>query len=215
MYARPSDRVDDEQAALEMLEAAPLVHLVSSTTEVGFEVTSLPMIVDHEAGHLAGHVARANTQWERLDGSRAVVIAVTSESYVSPSWYPSKQQNDGRVVPTWNYEAVHVHGVARVHADKAWLSDLVRTLTDRHETRRTDGSHRWAVSDAPIDFIDRQLDAIVGVSVSLERIEAKQKLNANRSAADRAGVVEGLSATDGAPQRMIELMARSLDGEPR
>jgi len=211
VYARQTDRVDDRSAALEILAAATFVHLVS-TGPAGFEATSLPMLTDETSGCLIGHVARANPHWRALDGRDALVIAVASESYVSPSWYPSKQANGGRVVPTWNYEAVHVHGVARVYDDVEWLAALVRRLTDEHESRRTDPGEPWAVSDAPESFIDQQLKAIVGISVSIDRIEAKQKLSANRDEADRAGVVRGLSATDGAPARMTRLMAEELEG---
>ncbi|MEM1335870.1 MAG: FMN-binding negative transcriptional regulator, partial [Actinomycetota bacterium] len=188
------------------------VHLVSSGSN-GFQVTSLPMVVDRESGRLAGHLARANTHWRQLDGKTVVAIAVASEAYVSPSWYRTKSESGGRVVPTWNYEAVHVHGVAQLHQDTEWLSDLVRRTTDVHESRRSDGSDRWRVDDAPDDFIDRQLAAIVGVSVSLDRIDAKQKMSANRSVADRAGVIAGLSATEGSSPRMIDVMSNALDAE--
>jgi transcriptional regulator len=214
MYARPTDRVESRTIALEILEAASFVHLVS-TGAAGFEVTSLPMIVHRDSGRLAGHLARANAHWRALDGSPVVVIAVASESYVSPGWYPSKQTNGGRVVPTWNYESVHVHGVAQLHHDANWLADMVGQLTDLHESRRTDRSDRWAVSDAPPAFIDQQLKAIVGLSVSIDRIEAKQKLSTNRSEADRIGVVEGLRETVGSPRRMVDAMSRSLEAEPK
>lgn len=210
VYARPTDRVDDRSAALEILGAAPFVHLVS-TGPSGFEATSLPMLMDESSGCMIGHVARGNPHWRTLDGRDALVIAVASDSYVSPSWYPSKQANGGKVVPTWNYEAVHVHGVARVRDDVEWLDALVRRLTDEHESRRTDPGERWAVSDAPADFVALQLKAIVGISVSVDRVEAKQKLSANRDEADRAGVVRGLSATDGAPSRMTRLMSEDLE----
>jgi transcriptional regulator len=210
MYARPTDRVENRTTALEILQAASFVHLVSNGAS-GFEATSLPMIVDLESDRLIGHLARANHHWRALDEQPVVVIAVASQSYVSPSWYPSKHTDGGRVVPTWNYEAVHVHGVARLHHDPEWLTAVVDRLTEMHESRRTDGSGRWAVSDAPAAFIARQLEAIVGLSVSIDRVDAKQKLSANRSEADRAGVVEGLSATLGSPTRMIETMARALD----
>ena len=213
MYARPTDRVESRAAALEMLGAAPFVHLVSMG-ESGFQATSLPMLVDRASGRLFGHLARANAHWRALDAQPVVVIAVASQSYVSPSWYPSKATNGGRVVPTWNYEAVHVHGVARVHLDRVWLRAVVDRLTDLHESRRTDATDRWATSDAPAEFIDQQLGAIVGLSVSIDRIDAKQKLSANRSRADRAGVVQGLSRTSGAPTRMIETMSQSIEVDP-
>lgn len=103
--------------------------------------------------------------------------------------------------------------VARLHHSPEWLSAIVERLTEMHESRRTDGAARWAVSDAPADFIEKQLKAIVGLSVSIDRIEAKQKLSANRPESDRVGVVEGLSETEGAPSRMIEMMSRSLQTE--
>ncbi|MEM9513265.1 MAG: FMN-binding negative transcriptional regulator [Actinomycetota bacterium] len=210
MYARQSDRVEDDRAALDVLDHAALAHLVSNSSS-GFEVSSLPIIVDRAAGQLVGHLARANAHWKRLDGQPVVLIAVASNSYVSPSWYASKAATGGRVVPTWNYEAVHVHGVARTHDDPAWISDVVDRLTEHHEAQRTDGGERWATSDAPAAFLARQVRAIIGVSVAIERIDAKRKLSANRSADDRAGVVRGLSATSGAPQRMIDAMTAALD----
>lgn len=209
MYARPTDRVESRATALEILESASFVHLVSSGP-TGFEATSLPMLVDRASDRLIGHLARANGHWRVLDGQPVVVIGVASEHYVSPSWYPSKEASGGRVVPTWNYESVHVHGVARIHDDRAWLAAVVDRLTETHESQRTDGSDRWSVRDAPAEFVEHQLGAIVGLSVSIERIEAKQKLSANRTAADRAGVVDGLSATLGAPARMIEAMSLAL-----
>ncbi len=104
-----------------------------------------------------------------------------------------------------------MHGVARLHHDPKWLTAVVHRLTEFHESRRTDGSDRWAVSDAPADFIAQQLKAIVGLSVSIDRVDAKQKLSANRSEPDRAGVIEGLSATLGSPTRMIQAMAHALE----
>lgn len=210
MYARPTDRVESPTLALEILEAASFVHLVSMGSD-GFVVTSLPMMVDRDTGLLKGHLARANPHWKTLDNTSVVVIAVASQNYVSPGWYPSKQTSEGRVVPTWNYESVHVHGVARLHHDADWLATMVNQLTDLHESKRTDGSERWAVSDAPTDFIEQQLNAIVGVSVSIDRIEAKQKLSANRPQSDRSGVIKGLSQTLPTPTRMVEMMFRSLE----
>lgn len=204
MYARPSDRVDDAGDALQLLEAAPFVHLVSMSS-AGFEATSIPMLLDRDAGRLLGHVARANVHWTSLDDQPVLVIALPSEGYVSPDWYPSKQETGGRVVPTWNYEAVHVRGTARVHHDPTWLEGLVERLTDTHESRRTDGGQRWGIGDAPADFLEQQLRAIVGVSVSIDSIDAKRKLGANRSVADRAGVVAGLSRTIDASPRLVRV----------
>jgi len=107
---------------------------------------------------------------------------------VSPSWYASKAEH-GKVVPTWNYSTVHLTGRASVHEDSEWLRRAVTTLTERHEHWR---SHPWAVTDAPAEFVESQLRAIVGVEIRVERVEGKAKLSQNRSEADRLGVIGGL-----------------------
>jgi transcriptional regulator len=118
-----------------------------------------------------------------------------ADGYVSPSWYPSKAEH-GKVVPTWNYELVHVHGTVRVHDDPAWVRLLVTDLTDRHESARYAPPDGWQVTDAPPDFIDAQLRAIVGVEVEISSIEAKRKLSQNRPDGDRTGVETALATSD-------------------
>lgn len=189
MYTPPFSRVDDD-AAFDLLDVSPLGHLVSVALD-GLEATSLPLLADRAGRRLRGHVARANPHWKSLHGADVLVVFVASNGYVSPAWYPSKT-DDSRVVPTWNYEVVHVRGVAHVHDDTEWLRGLVDDLTRRHESERSDGAPVWAVSDAPPDFIDRQLKAIVGVEVEITSIEGKRKLSQNRSTADHDGVVEAL-----------------------
>jgi transcriptional regulator len=189
VYTPPFSRIDDE-AAFDLLDVAPLGHLVSVSAD-GLEATTLPVLADRVGRRLRGHVARANAHWKCLHGADVLVMFVASSGYVSPAWYPSKT-DDARVVPTWNYEVVHVRGVARVHDDAEWLRLLVDDLTRRHESERTDGAAVWAVTDAPPDFIDRQLEAIVGVEVEITSIEGKRKLSQNRSAADHDGVADAL-----------------------
>jgi transcriptional regulator len=115
------------------------------------------------------------------------VIVRGPDAYVTPTWYASKAEH-GRVVPTWNYEVIHVHGTVTVHDDTEWLATLVRKLTDQHEHDRP---APWSVDDAPERFVAGQLRAIVGVEVAIERVEAKFKLSQNRPEAD-IGVVAGL-----------------------
>lgn len=189
VYTPPFSHLDDD-AAFDLLDTAPLGHLVSVGIN-GFEATALPLLADHAVPRLRGHVARANRHWRSLHGADVLVVFVAANGYVSPAWYPSKA-DDARVVPTWNYEVVHVRGVARVHDDAEWLRVLVDDLTRRHESERADGGPVWAVSDAPSDFIDRQLKAIVGVEVEITSIEGKRKLSQNRSTADHDGVVDAL-----------------------
>jgi transcriptional regulator len=159
-------------------------------------------------GRLLGHVAIANTQWKTAaPGAEALAIVYGPQAYISPSWYEAKARH-GRVVPTWNYEAVHLTGAVAFHQDPEWLRAFVTRLTRLHEGGR---EHPWAVTDAPPEYIDGQLRAIVGVELTITAIEAKQKLSQNRSELDRAGVVAGLRAEPGpGPAEIADVMAAQL-----
>ena len=180
MYT-PSSFTIDRDAALAVVDACDLAAVVVADPHGGFESTWLPLLRDGD--RLLGHVAKANPIW-RHEGP-ALAMFRTVDGYVSPSWYPSKHEH-GKVVPTWNYVAAHVHGSLRAHADPAFLREVVTRLTQRHEARV--GSD-WQVTDAPVDFIDTMLRGIVGIEITIERVEGKAKLSQNRSAADIAGVV--------------------------
>ncbi|HJW07097.1 MAG TPA: FMN-binding negative transcriptional regulator [Rhodanobacter sp.] len=143
-------------------------------------------------GVLHGHVARGN-ELARLDGAEVLLVFQGPDGYISPNWYPTKQETH-REVPTWNYAVVHVHGRLRVIDDAAWLRRLLETLTDRHEAGQP---QPWKVSDAPDDHIEKSLRAIVGLEVAIERIEGKFKLNQNHPARNRLGVIAGLCERDG------------------
>ena len=179
--------------------------------EGGLDASHVPLLLDPahgEQGRLLGHVARANAQWKATpEGSTAIAIAVGPDAYVSPSWYPSKREA-GKAVPTWNYVAVHVHGVVRLFHDRDRLLDVVERLTARHEGGR---AHPWKVSDAPPDYLDAMLKGIVGVELEIARIEGKWKASQNRSEADRRGVVDGLRA-DG-HEAMASLVEEALRRE--
>ena len=175
------------------LRAAGLFTLVTAGRG-GLDASHLPMLLETPDGRparLIGHVARANGQWrETPDRSPALAVALGPDAYVTPSWYPAKAES-GRVVPTWNYVAVHAHGVVRFFHDRERLLDLVERLTDVHEQGRP---HPWRVSDAPPGYVDGLLAGIVGVELEITRLEGKWKVSQNRSATDRRGVVEGLAA---------------------
>jgi transcriptional regulator len=175
----------------------------------------LPVIWDRPAepegddlGRVLGHVALANEQWRTAQpGAQALAIVHGPQAYISPSWYESTARH-GRTVPTWNYEAVHLTGTLMIHRDPEWLRDLVTRLTRRYEDPRP---RPWAVTDAPAQYIDGQLRAIVGVEVVLRSVEAKQKLSQNRSSADQAGTVAGLREEPGpGPAAIAGLMAANL-----
>jgi transcriptional regulator len=161
-------------------------------------------------GRLLGHIAIANPQWQTAaPGAEALAIVHGPQAYISPAWYESKARH-GRVVPTWNYQTVHLAGPVTFHQDTEWLRELVTRLTRLHEGGR---QHPWAVTDAPPEYIDGQLRAIVGVELQITSIEAKQKLSQNRSEPDRAGVVAGLREDSGTgPEQIAGLMARQLAG---
>jgi transcriptional regulator len=207
MY-RPSHFREDR---LEVLHALIRTHPFAQLVTVGGQgliANPLPLLIDPEAspnGTLRGHLARANDQVTDLwEGGQALVIFQGPQAYVSPSWYSSKAEH-GKVVPTWNYVAVHAWGVARVIDDAAWLRRLIEDLTVAQEQHRP---NPWAVGDAPEDFIDTMVKAIVGIEIPIDRIEGKWKVSQNRSEPDRRGVAEGLRA-DGE-----EAMAEMVAGEP-
>ena len=170
-------------------------HLVTNVPgdDHGLSSTPLPFVVDDTLSTVRAHFARANRHWRHTDGREALLIVAGSDAYVSPRWYPSKVEH-GTVVPTWNYEVVHLHGTIEIHDDLSWKRHLVSDLTEHNESRVKDAerSEAWGVSDAPVDFIDQQLRAIVGVQLNVGRIEAKRKLSQNRPIGDRVGVMRGL-----------------------
>lgn len=163
--------------------------------EQGLLATHLPVLLDPAEGQFGtvyAHLARANRQWQDLArGAEALLVFPGADAYVSPGYYPSKAENP-KVVPTWNYLAVHAYGVADVIHDAEPLLAIVSRLTDRHEHGR---SEPWQVSDAPADYIDGMLRAIVGIRLPIQRLQGARKLSQNRAEQDIAGVRESLSAS--------------------
>ena len=183
----------DERQTRELLDGIHAADLVTPTGD-GLFATFLPLLFessgDGELGSLLGHVARKNDHWRLQPSGESMVIAHGPDAYISPGWYAAKREH-GRVVPTWNYLTAHIHGELLIHDDTAWLESLVRRLTSRHEATRP---QPWSVDDAPRDYIESQLRAIVGVELRITRVQAKAKLGQNRSSADIDGVIEGLRA---------------------
>ncbi len=200
MYV-PSHFQMTPDAVGELLTGAGAIDLISPGPE-GLIATLLPMLYDAEAGSLLGHVARNNPHW-RAGSGESLAIVRGPDAYVSPRFYASKAEH-GRVVPTWNYLTAHVYGRLVVHDDVEWLRSLVTRLTVRHEAP---AAEPWAVTDAPADYVEGQLRAIVGVELVIDRIEAKSKLSQNRSEADQDGVVAGLAAGTPGDRAVAERMA--------
>lgn len=206
MYTPSSFAIDDLQDLHQQILGTRLAVLVTHG-EQGLQASHIPLLLDAEQGPngtLYGHLAKANPQWKELqNGAEALVIFAGADAYVSPGFYPAKAEH-GKVVPTWNYVAVHAYGVAEVFTDADRLRNLVSALTDRHEASR---AQPWKVADAPTDYIDGMLRAIVGFALPIERLQGKRKLSQNRSAADIAGVREGLAASpDVQDQALAHLM---------
>ncbi len=191
----------------ELVATAGSAELVTVGPEGYPAATLLPVIWDD--ARLVFHMARANPHWTSIQaGTPALAVVAGPQAYVSPSWYPSKQEH-GRVVPTWNYTAIHFTGRVEVHQDKDWLRTAVELLTCQHEGER---SQPWAVEDAPERYLDKQLEAIVGIDFVIETIEGKAKLSQNRSEEDQAGVVSGLLREGGPREHGI---ARLMQAIPR
>ncbi len=196
MYQPPQfreDRLDVQQA---LIEARSLGMLITCGPG-GITANPIPFVLDRVAsklGTLRAHLARGNPQWRAFTGeTEALIIFQDVDHYVSPSWYPSKQEH-GKVVPTWNYAMVQVWGRPKLMESGGELRHQLDDLTRRHEAER---AHPWRVDDAPADFVAAQMKGVVGVEIVIDRIEGKWKVSQNRPEGDRLGVVGGLEAEGG------------------
>jgi transcriptional regulator len=208
VYIPSSNAEHRPEVMFVFMEAHRLAVLVTSSSE-GMIATHLPLLVDRTRGAhgtLAGHIARANPQQRQAhDGDEALVIFSAHDAYITPTFYPTKAR-DGKVVPTWNYVAVHAYGTVRFVSDPPELRRHLEALTSRHESSR---ERPWAVSDAPEDYIARQLGAIVGVEIAITRLEGKWKMSQNRGAEDIDGVIAGLEASGDAAAREVAGIVRA------
>ena len=190
MYVPAHFEQTDRTAVHALMREHPLAALVTSGP-AGLTADPVPLEFDPddgEHGTLLGHVARANPLWRVAAGRPVLAIFNGPQAYVSPSWYASKAATH-KVVPTWNYTVVHAHGVLEAVDDAPWLRALVGHLTDRHEAPR---AAPWAVQDAPPDYVQQMLRALVGIRIPIARLVGKWKVSQNRSGDDRLGVATGL-----------------------
>ncbi|MGE1081865.1 FMN-binding negative transcriptional regulator [Pseudomonas shirazensis] len=209
MYNSKPHQEHDLQRLQQQMRETRLAVLVTHG-EQGLLASHIPVLIDTgegEYGTVYGHLARANRQWQELQqGSEALLVYAGADAYVSPSFYPSKAATH-KVVPTWNYLAVHAYGSAEVIEDSAALLDIVSRLTDRHEQGR---DTPWQVSDAPSDYIEGMLRAIVGFRLPITRIQGARKLSQNRSAEDVAGVRNGLASSSDPQDNQLAAQMRPL-----
>jgi transcriptional regulator len=207
MYQPAHHREDRLEVQHALIRAFPLGTLITAGP-TGIVANHVPFLVDPERsklGALRAHIARANPLWRELDrAAEALVIFQGPERYITPSWYETKRDT-GKVVPTWNYVAVHAYGPIKVIDDLDWLRTQIEDLTRANEEARAEP---WAVSDAPESFVAALARGIVGIEIEIGRIEGKWKVSQNRPEADRRGVVEGLRGEADAPaSEMAELVA--------
>jgi transcriptional regulator len=207
VYVPRVNALDDAEELRVLVASVGSAQLVTVDADGFPAATLLPVMWEPDpstAGRLIFHIARANPHWKSIDDQPALAIVTGAQAYVSPSWYPSKAET-GRVVPTWNYSAVHFKGRLRIHADPDWVRQAVTHLTQSHERHR---ELPWSIDDAPAPFIEQQLHAIVGIELIIGDVQAKAKLSQNRSEADQAGVIDGLRREGGLREReMADMMA--------
>ena len=203
MYTPKPFAMEGPDAIRAHIEAHPFAALVVQR-ESGIEAVHVPLLLDTDDGkRLRGHIARANGVFDAgLEGAEVLAIFSGPQGYVSPGWYPSKRENP-KVVPTWNYTAVHASGTLHFHEDRDWLLRNVGDLTDRFEADRAEP---WSLDDAPRDYLEAMVRGIVGLEIKITRIDGKAKLSQNRPEEDRRSVIEGLER-DGA-----EALARLMRG---
>jgi transcriptional regulator len=205
LYVPPSFAETDPETLRRFVAEHSFATLVSVDGDEPF-ASHLPLLWDREPqphGRLVGHMARANPQWRHTDGRRVLAVFHGPHAYVSPTWYEAVN-----VVPTWNYAAVHLTGVLRIDEDRDRLRELVRRTVQHYEAPLP---QPWFPDSPDPEFAEKLLDAIVGFTVEVDRVEGKWKLSQNHAAERRRKVVAALQATgDPRSQTVAAMMAATL-----
>lgn len=193
MYLPPYFATDDPEALHKLMQAHPLGALIIHGKR-GLDANHLPFELDTESGKhgvLRAHVARNNPLWqEARDGDEVLVIFKAADAYISPSWYPSKHDHH-KQVPTWNYSVVHAHGRIQIRDDARFVRRLLANLTRHHEAGEPTP---WKMADAPREYMETMVQAVVGIEIEIERLVGKFKLGQNKGEADRQGAAHALHA---------------------
>jgi transcriptional regulator len=205
-FAEP--RIDTLHA---LMRARPLATLVTLASD-GLDANHIPLLLDATTGKfgtLRGHVARANPLWH-ADGAAALAIFLGPEGYVTPSWYPTKAES-GKAVPTWNYAVAHAHGRLRAIDDAAWLRAQIEALTAQEEATF---AAPWRMADAPADYVEKMIGAVVGIEIEIERLVGKWKTSQNQPPRNRDGVVAGLRARGAADDLEMAALVAGVRDDP-
>lgn len=214
LYISKHHQFTEQNAILSLVDAHPLGAWVCQSKD-GMVANHVPFFLDRTLGPrgtLIGHVARANNVWQKITADApSVVLFQGAQAYITPSWYPGKAEH-GKVVPTWNYAVAHIHGTARVIEDPKWILGMLNRLTNAQESMQ---AKPWRVSDAPSHFIDGLMRAIVGIEISIDRLEGKLKASQDEDLQDRQGTVKGLQAAPGDQSHaMADLVAEAISRGP-
>jgi transcriptional regulator len=209
VYIPQANKEDRIPALHKLMQDQPFASLITVGTS-GLFASHIPMVLEQNGanGLLKGHISRANTQWRDHSPSvEALAIFSGPQHYISPSWYPEKQET-GKVVPTWNYVVVHAYGYLKVVEDGEWLMAHLMNLTNIHEA----GSPvPWKIADAPASYIASLTKGIVGLEMPIERLEGKWKLSQNRSEQDRDGVARGLAELNTSESLAMKALVEQRD----
>ena len=193
MYLPPHFTTDDPEDLHQLMQAHPLGALITHGSQ-GLDANHLPFELDTESGKhgvLRAHVARNNPLWqEARDGDKVLVIFKAADAYISPNWYPSKKAHHQQV-PTWNYSVVHAHGRIQIRDDARFVRRLLANLTRHHEAGEPTP---WKMADAPREYMEAMVQAVVGIEIEIERLVGKFKLGQNKDEADRQGAAHALHA---------------------
>lgn len=213
MYIRKQHQFTDREAIFSLIDTNALGAWVC-TLDGALVANHIPFFLDRSrgaSGTLIGHVSRANPVWRGLSqGVPSVVLFQGPQRYITPNWYPGKAEH-GKVVPTWNYVVAHAHGVARARQERDWLHAMLQRLTAAHEGTQP---LPWKLDEAPADYIDKMLTAIVGIEIPIDRLEGKCKASQDEDWQDRVGTVAGLAQCPGGDaQAMARLVQQALDAE--
>ncbi|HDO1385092.1 TPA: FMN-binding negative transcriptional regulator [Aeromonas veronii] len=207
MYLPPYFATDDPEALHKLMQAHPLGALITHG-ERGLDANHLPFELDTESGKhgvLRAHVARNNPLWQEVrDGDNVLVIFKAADAYISPNWYPSKHDHH-KQVPTWNYSVVHAHGRIQIRDDARFVHRLLANLTRHHEAGEPTP---WKMADAPRDYLEAKVAAVVGIEIEITGLVGKFKLGQNKEAADRQGAAHALQA------RGLVEMANDIENPP-
>jgi transcriptional regulator len=211
MHIQSTFRENDIDRLHALIGEYPLATLVTRSAE-GLDANHIPLQLDPQAGKqgvLRGHVARGNPVWQDAGNEPEVLVIFQGGNlYISPNWYANKRET-GKGVPTWNYIAVHVSGVLRIHDNPVWLRSHLESLTAVHEAAQ---AQPWQLSDAPQDYLEKMIKAVVGIEIEIRRIDGKFKLNQNRPLQDRQSVIAALqSGSDIKAAQMAELIDRAAN----